>query len=151
MNVQEIWNEYINKYNEEKNKTYESWHFASDEKNANELAELVVKGEKTATASGLCFYEIENEELPKVGSLSIVLDWDGNAKCIIKIAKFYTTPFNEVTEEHAFKEGEGDRTLAYWKLVHERVFSEGLNIYGKVFDESMMVVCEEFEVVWKNA
>lgn len=150
VNEKELWNKYINENPEEKNKEYDSWHFANDEKNANELAELVIAGEKTATASGLCFYEFENEDLPKVGSLSIILDWDNNERCIIKITKVYTEYFNKVTENHAYKEGEGDKTLAYWRKVHKEFFAEGLKSYGnKDFDEDMMVVCEEFEVVWK--
>ena len=149
MNAKEMWTNYTNQYCENKNKTYEAWHFANDEKNANELAELVVNGEKTATASGFCFYEFEHEEIPKVGSLSIVLEWNNNAKCIIKISKVYTSPFSKVTLEHAYKEGEGDKTLLYWRNVHKKIFSEELNEYNKNFNENMMVVCEEFEVVWK--
>jgi len=149
MNAKEMWTNYTNQFCENKNKTYEAWHFSNDEKNANELAELVVNGEKTATASGFCFYKFEHEEIPKVGSFSIVLDWNDNAKCIIRISKVYTLPFNKVTKEHACKEGEGDKTLLYWRNVHKRFFSEELNEYKKAFNENMMVVCEEFEVVWK--
>ena len=149
MKAKEMWDNYINKNCNDTNKTYEAWHFCNNEDSANELAELVVSGEKTATASGLCFYEIENEELPKVGGINIILDWNENAKCITKTSKVYTVPFNEVTEAHAFKEGEGDKTLSYWRKVHMKVFSEELKECGKVFDENMMIVCEEFEVVWK--
>ena len=30
----------------------------------------------------------------------------------------------EVSEEHAYKEGEGDRSLAYWRAVHEEFFTK---------------------------
>ena len=33
-------------------------------------------------------------------------------------------PFDEVDEEHAYLEGEGDRSLEYWREVHERFFTE---------------------------
>ena len=33
-------------------------------------------------------------------------------------------PFDEVSKEHAYKEGEGDRSLAYWRDVHEDFFAE---------------------------
>ena len=151
MNSEELWSHYINKNYKDKNKAYDAWHFADDEKSADELAELVVKGEKTATASALCLYEFENEELPKVGSFSIVLDWANSAKCIIKISKVYNAPFNKVTEEHAFKEGEGDKTLFHWRNVHKKFFSEGLKEYNQVFDQATIIVCQEFEVVWKEA
>lgn len=124
MEAEEMWMNYIIKH--PSNKTYEAWHFANDEKNANELAEFVVNGEKTSTASGLCFYKIENEEVPKIGSFNIILDWDNNTKCITKTTKVYTVPFNGVTKEHAFKEGEGDKSLFYWKEVHGKFFKQCL-------------------------
>jgi uncharacterized protein YhfF len=149
MKAEELWKNFIDKYPINEFKIYEAWHFCNDEKNANELAEIVLRGEKTATASGLCFYEFDNEELPKEGGFNIILDWDNNAKCITKTTKVYTIPFDEVTKEHAFKEGEGDKTLSYWRKVHREVFEEELKSYGKSFDENMVVVCEEFEVVWR--
>lgn len=149
MNAKQMWNSYIEKYSENKDKTYNAWCFGNDEKLANELGNLVKRGIKTATASGLCFYEFENEELPKVGSFNIILDWNEEAQCVIQLTKVYTTPFNEVSQEHAFKEGEGDKSLLYWKNVHKAFFSEELKPYGKDFDENMLVVCEEFKVVWK--
>lgn len=149
MKVKEMWDNYIEKHNEDISENYEAWHFCNNEKSANELADLVVNGEKTATASGLCFYEFENEELPKVGSFNIILDWNENAKCITKTSKVYIVQFDQVTEAHAFKEGEGDKTLSYWREVHKKVFEEELKNYKKTFEENMMVVCEEFEIVWK--
>ncbi|MFD3157339.1 ASCH domain-containing protein [Haloimpatiens sp. FM7330] len=149
MKAEKLWMKYINKYPNNKDKTYEAWYFGNNEKMANELAELVVGGEKTATTSGLCFYELDNEELPKEGEFNIILDWDNNAKCITKTTKVYTIPFNKVTKEHAFKEGEGDKTLSYWRKVHIEFFKQELKKYEKEFNENMIVVCEEFEVVWK--
>jgi len=43
---------------------YSVWHFCDNEKYANELAELVLKGLKTATASVYELYCIEGEDVP---------------------------------------------------------------------------------------
>lgn len=56
-------------------------------------------------------------------------------------------PFNEISKEHAYKEGEGDKTLDYWKRVHGDFFSKCLNEVGLKFTFDMKVVCEEFVVV----
>ena len=77
------------------------------------------------------------------------MDGNGNAVCIIKISKVYVTPFNKVSKDHAFKEGEGDRTLDYWRKVHIDFFSKEYANNNRVFDEEALVVCEEFEVVYK--
>lgn len=52
-----------------------------------------------------------------------------------------------ISEEHAYREGEGDRTLDYWRSVHREFFLEELKEIGKTFDEGLEVVCEEFEVL----
>ncbi len=123
---------------------YDAWAFGGE---PDELAELVKKGIKTATCSAFCFYELEGEELPKAGGYSIVLDSKGNAVCIIRTTKVYTERFDRVSAEHAFKEGEGDRSLEYWRKVHREFFGEELRTIGREFDESLMLVCEEFELI----
>ena len=123
---------------------YEAWSFGDD---ADGLAELVKNGVKTATCSALAFYKIEDEELPQVGEYSVILDSAENAVCIIRTTKVYVTTFDAVTKEHAFKEGEGDRSLEYWRTVHRRFFTEELQETGLPFDEKLELVCEEFEVV----
>ena len=59
------------------------------------------------------------------------------------------TEFNHVSSEHAFKEGEGDRTLEYWRRVHENFLRNELASVNKSFDGTTKVVCEEFEVVFE--
>lgn len=57
--------------------------------------------------------------------------------------------FEQVTKEHAYKEGEGDRTLDYWRKVHQAFFTEELRQVNMQFQEDMKVVCEEFKVLLK--
>lgn len=35
-----------------------------------------------------------------------------------KTTNVYIVPFNEVSIKYAFKEGEGDKSLSYWRRVH---------------------------------
>lgn len=125
---------------------YEAWAFGGA---PDKLAELVLRGEKTGTASAYDLYEAEGEELPQAGEYSVVLDSKDQAQCIIRTTKVYVVPFGEVTPEHARLEGEGDKSLAYWREVHEELFTEWLAEAGLSFDETRRVVCEEFEVVYR--
>ena len=124
---------------------YEAWAFGDD---PDTLAELVRTGVKTATASAYPFYELEGEDLPKAGEYSVILNAKDEAVCIILTTKVYVTPYREVTAEHAWKEGEGDRSLNYWRQVHEAFFRKELEAVGLDFTENMGVVCEEFEVIY---
>ena len=124
---------------------YQAWAFGGA---PDKLAKLVLQGVKTATCSALALYEYENEEIPKVGDYSVILDSDGQAVCIIRTTKVYIETFDQVSERHAYLEGEGDRSLEYWRQVHEEFFTEELKTIQQNFDAKMELVCEEFGVVF---
>ena len=67
---------------------------------------------------------MENEALPEEGELNIILDANEEAVCITKTIKVTVIPFIEVSNEHAYKEGEGDRSLHYWRAVHKDFFNQ---------------------------
>lgn len=149
--VKEMWESYLISIGDniaDTNKKYISWHFCDNEKDANDLAELVKQGVKRATTSLYDLYEIEGDALPEEGDLDIITDWHGQAQCIIETKKVTIVPFKEVTEAFAHTEGEGDKTLKYWKEVHINAFSRELESFDKKFSEDMLVVCVEFEMVY---
>lgn len=145
MKDKQLWEKYCKSCNVDINTPYDSWQFGG---RSNSLGRLVSKGIKTATSSGYDFYEIDKEELPAVGNYSIILDSKNNAICIIKTTKVYVKKFIDVEKEHAYKEGEGDLSLKYWRKVHEKFFIEECKEYGLEFNEDFKVVCEEFECVF---
>ena len=126
--------------------TYEAWPFGEA---PDELADLVVQGTKTATCSAYDLYIINDEPLPKAGDYSVILNSKEEAVCIIKTTKAYVTEFINVSAEHAFKEGEGDRSLKYWRKVHVNFLTNELASVNKAFNENTKVLCEEFEVVYQ--
>ncbi len=128
--------------------TYQAWPFGEA---PDKLAELVRQGIKTATCSAYDLYQAGNEPLPQAGDYSIILNSRNEAVCIIQTTRVYVTEFNQVSAEHAFKEGEGDRSLVYWREVHENFLTNELSSVHKAFDENTKVVCEEFEVVYINS
>ncbi len=145
---------YLNSLPSEDRKRYhkfDAYHFCADKENANICATLVLKGEKRATAGLLWSYEYENEPLPEIGQLTVITDWEKTPKCIIETLSVETNPFNSVNAEFAFEEGEGDKSLAYWKKEHWKFFSEECKVIGKQPDENMPVVFEKFKVVFQSA
>ena len=123
-----------------------AWAFGATPAHADGLLELVLTGVKTGTASSLWDYEAAEDPLPKVGELSIILDGAGAPRAVIETTGLETVPFDEVTAEHAFSEGEGDRTLEHWRTVHERFWRDhSENPRG--FEPDMPVLCERFRVI----
>ena len=53
-----------------------------------------------------------------------------------------------MSAEHAYKEGEGDKSLTYWRQVHEACFAEWLKEVGLTFTPESKVVLEEFRKVY---
>lgn len=116
---------------------------------ADELGALIVDGTKTATCSALWEYEAEGEPLPKVGSKSIVLDGNGDPLCIVETTEVEVQPYDEVDAKFAYEEGEGDRSLEYWRDAHWRFFSRTLSNIGGEPTVDMPLVCERFRVIYK--
>jgi len=151
--VEIMWENYLESIGENlenTHKKYDSWYFCDNKKSADELAKLVKQGIKRATTGLHYSYEVEGDKLPEVGEISIVLNWDNEAQCIIQTKKVSITPFNEVSEEFARREGEGDKSLKYWQDEHRNFFIRGLKEESIDFSEDMLVVCEEFELIYKG-
>jgi uncharacterized protein YhfF len=124
-----------------------AWTFGGTPEQADELLTLVLTGTKTAAASALWEFEADDEPLPEVGSLAIVLDSAGHPHALLRTSDVRIVPFDQVEEEHAFLEGEGDRSLAYWRTAHEH-YLQGDDAHPRGFNQSMPVVLERFELLY---
>lgn len=123
-----------------------AWAFGADPAQADRLLELVLAGTKTATASALWDYEAGDEPLPEPGEMSIILDGRGHPRALVVTTEVRVVPFDQVDEGHAFAEGEGDRSLAYWRRVHRDFFMEHA-AHDRGFVDDMPVVLEHFTVL----
>ncbi len=152
MTVEEFWQAYLDSLDvdAEKPDSYYASGFGDTPEMADELGKLVVDGVKTGTASLAWEYNYDGEPLPRAGEHSIVLDGNGDPMCIIETTRVYIEPYNMVDEEQAYAEGEGDRSLDYWRDVHWNYFSRRCEVIGREPSEHMPVVCERFQVVYKN-
>ena len=121
----------------EKYRNLRSFAFGDGPQLADELLELVLAGVKTAT----CSTEDEpNTSTP--GECWIVLDGRGHPRCVIETTEVTYRCFGEVDAAFADEEGEGDRSLAYWRSAHRQYFGR----LGK-FSEDMMLMCERFRLI----
>ena len=121
----------------EKYRGLRSFAFGDGPGLADELLDLVMRGVKTAT----CSTEDEpNTSTP--GEFWIVLDGSGTPRCVIETLEVTYCRFGEVDVVFAYEEGEGDRSLAYWREAHRSYFGR----QGK-FREDMMLMCERFRLV----
>ncbi|MEM8845844.1 MAG: ASCH domain-containing protein [Bacteroidota bacterium] len=149
--AQELWNDFLsNKPNEVVGDVPKVIHFCDNEKDANVCSELVNKEIKRASSHSLLGLQLRKEALPKIGDLAIVTDWNGKAKSIIRTTGVRLIPYFAIREEHARMEGEGDKSLGYWKKVHWEYYTRELSEFGRLPRESMIVVFEQFEKLYSK-
>lgn len=121
-----------------------------NEPDANMLASLVLDGWKRATASLRWEYDGESGRPPEPGDLSIVTLWDGTPVCVIETTAVDVVSFDDVDEDLAAAEGEGDGSPHHWRAAHERYFERVCERIGREPSPRMDVVCERFGRAWSH-
>ena len=142
-----LWDRYRQHAPDAPETPYECFHFCDNEADADECADLVLRDIKRATAASVAELERAGLRPPVPGDVSIVTRWNGEAVAIIKTVRVDIRRFDDVDEAFARREGEGDRTLAYWRRVHEAYYRRVLAGSGVAVDGDLLIVCEQFERV----
>lgn len=104
---------------------------------ADELLHLVLQGIKTATC-----WSVEDGQLTEVGRRSVVCDSQDIPRAILETVCLERQAFDQVSEDFARREGEGDLSLDYWRRSH-RIYFERTG----GFRPDMMLWCETFRLV----
>jgi uncharacterized protein YhfF len=115
----------------------ETFSFGDGQQLADELAALVLDGRKRATC-----WPANDGLLTEVGKRMVMLDGAGQPRAVIETVELSLRNFAEVDEQFAFDEGEGNRTLEFWRQAH-------CTYSGRrgQFSEDMLLRCERFRVV----
>ena len=114
----------------------------------DELLALVLSGDKRATCELKIWFDNHDELLPKTGDHWIITNGSGEPSCIIRTTQVDILPVNQVDEEFAYTEGEGDKTLKWWKEAHDAYYERQAAQDGFTYDDGMLCVAERFELVW---
>lgn len=99
----------------------EVWYLGKNKKQANRLYKHVLTGKKIATS----YLYNKNEKLTN-NAYSILTNWDKTKQLLILTTNIEIVPFNKVTKQHAYNEGEGTKTLRYWRKIHKKFFTHEL-------------------------
>ena len=147
--VRRFWEEFRSREpSVEPSTPFQVWHFGNTREMASELADLVIAGTKTATASSLDMNKLQPENAPIPDGYSVVTDFDGDPLCVIRTKEIRHIPFDEVDAQFAADEGEGDLSIAYWRRVHWDYFVKEATEHGFEFNERSMICCERFELLF---
>jgi uncharacterized protein YhfF len=111
----------------------DSFSFGDTPALADELLELVLVGKRTAT----CWAAGEGVKGVEVGKRWIVKDGEDRPRAIVETVELTRRRFEDVDSSFARDEGEGDRSLEYWRLAHTEYFTR-----QGAFSQSMDLYCE---------
>ena len=121
--------------------------FGSDQELARNLGELVRRGVKRASAGLLAAWEADGDPMPEVGDIEIIIDWAGEPMAVVEVTDVRVQRFDDVDEAFARDEGEGDRTLAWWREAHLRFFSGECARLGIAWSPALPIVCRRFRLL----
>ncbi len=147
--VTRLWSRYQAENVAAPSKPVAVFHFCDNREDAQVCLQLVLAGQKRATAASVAELELSGDPFPQPGDLNVVTDFDGVAGAIIRTTAIEVKPFCEVDAEFARAEGEGDLTLNWWRKAHRAYFERILAESGVAVDDSLLVACERFELVMK--
>lgn len=147
--VQRFWQKFCESGSANSQTPYDVWYFGNSSEMARRLGDLVLKGDKRATTTLLESAQ-KFEYTPSVGDYSIITDFEGTPICIIQMTEVSILPFDEVDAEYAFIEGEGDKSLNYWREGHRRFFTNDAAENGLEFNEKSLVICQKFNLLYPN-
>ena len=125
----------------------DAFHFCDNERDADVCADLVVAGQKLATASSLAELEIAGLRPPSPGDWAIVTDFSGRPRAVIRTTSVEMRRFADVDAEFARTEGEGDLSLAWWRQAHRAYYERVLAGSGVIVDDDLAIACERFEIL----
>lgn len=152
--IESYWQSYLRTLSDAerlKAEQYVAEQFGDSPELANELSALILSGVKTATCSALWEWEAEGKTIPAVGLKTVVLNGQGAPLCIIETTEVKIHPYSEVSAAFAHEEGEGDRSLEYWRTAHWNYFSRTLPKIGREATIEMPLVCERFRLIYARS
>ena len=114
---------------------------------SEELLVLIRQGSKCAGTGLLWGIEADQDPMPQVGDIEVVIDHLNEPTLVTRITQVSVVPYGEVTAEYAAIEGEGDGSLDYWRRAHWAFFSRECQRIGREPSEDMLVVCSVFELL----
>lgn len=145
--AESLWAHYRALHPDAPERPYEIFHFCDNHEDADICADLVVQDIKRATAASVIELELAGVRQPVVGDVSVVTRWDGTPIAVIRTTRINIRRLDDVDEAFAQREGEGDKTLAWWRTAHEAYYRRALEPAGIAVNGDLLIICEEFERV----
>ena len=145
-----FWNEFLEAKGLDKGTKYCNVRkFGRNRDDSVRLLKLLMRGKLRAAVSSGSAKGEDGCVPPRKGAYSIITDWDGIPRCVVKTVRTQMIRLNEITAEQVLKMGE-DCTVEEW-LESRRDFFIGIGEQNEyAFSQDMPIVYEEFRLEYKG-
>ena len=147
--IDQLWQRYRAIHPQAPEQTPIAYHFCDNAADAAICLALVLSGQKQATACSLAELELNGDPIPQVGDYAIVTNWEGEAQCVIQTHTVVIQKFADVDDAFVHAEGEGDKSLAWWRTAHQQYFTRVLAGTNYAVDDALEIACEQFKLVFR--
>jgi uncharacterized protein YhfF len=120
-----------------------SIEFGTPGASREKLVNLVLHGQKRATAGLLAEYETEGEPIEHIGECLAMVNNDGQHVGTLQVTRAEVLAFKDVPDEFALAEAEGDLSAADFRASHI-AFWTGV---GETITDDTLVVTVYFELL----
>lgn len=124
---------------------YDLVTFGASARSNDELLALALVGQKRATVSLAREFQVTGENPPSAGGFVVLLDSQRRPRAAWVTERVDCKPLSDATEEDAFIEGEGLRTLDDWR---EDFYQRAAQAEGWSFNPGMLAFFERFKIVY---
>jgi len=93
-------------------------HFYDNEKDCQNSLKLVLSGTKKAISHSLLGLQLRKERLPKIGDFTVITDWNGKARCIVRTVAVRLRPSARTGQSNVKLAVDGDKSVENWQDAH---------------------------------
>ncbi len=128
----------------------DAWGFGDNPELVDELLGYIIQGIKRTSTGLVKENELEGWPVSKEGDYDIILDGRDKPVLVIKTVSLRRVKYRDVDAEHAYWEGEGDRTLETYFREHDKYYKRRGEALGFDFNKDMLVDLNRFEIVYQE-
>jgi uncharacterized protein YhfF len=128
----------------------DAWGFGDNPELMDELLGYIKQGIKRTSTGLVKENELEGWPEPKLGDYDVILDGAGKPVLVIETVSLRRVKYRDVDAEHAYWEGEGDRTLETYFKEHDKYYMRRGEALGFTFNKDMLVDLSRFEIVYQE-
>lgn len=119
--------------------------FGNTKEMTDDLASLVLKGDKTATSSLVQMADHLNRMRSKVGDCYLLMGSNQECLAFLEVKKTETRCFGDIDLQ--FAKDEGDETLENWLEIHQSYYRHQMSLLGDTLQSDTKLHCEWFKVI----